>query len=109
MMNYPRYGGHRRRFFFVPFIIALFFVLSAAVQYLWNMVLPDVTHLAKITYWQAAALLLLSRILFGNFHFGRRGGPQQQMQMRQKWAEMSDEDRVKFKEEFRQRHRHHDH
>jgi len=108
-MNYPRYGGRRRRFFFAPFIVLLFFVLSALVMLLWNSVLPDVLHTVRLTYWQAAALLLLSRILFGSMPFGRHGGGPP-AHVREKWAAMNDEERSRFKDEFRRRHHpHHDH
>jgi hypothetical protein len=108
MMNYQGYGGRRRKLFFAPFIVLLFFALSAIVQYLWNAVLPDLLHAAKIGYWQSAGLLLLCRILFGSFQVGRRGaGPPGYM--KQKWAGMNDEERTKFRDEFRERCRNREH
>ena len=101
-MDYPRYGGRRQKLLFVPLVIVLFFVLSGAVQYLWNAVLPQTVHVGVITYWQSAGLLLLSRILFGNFNFGRRGGGPPGF-IKQKWATMTEHERNKFREEFKER------
>ena len=46
--------------------------LSAAVMLLWNNILVSVVHVGAITFWQAAGILLLSKILFGGFK-GRGG------------------------------------
>lgn len=101
----PRHYRHEKKFFLIPVIILLFFGLTAAVQYLWNGVLPGAVHASPLTYWQAAGLLVLCKILFGNFHFGRRhggpgfGGPSRAM--REKWTNMTDEERAIFKERFK--------
>jgi hypothetical protein len=85
--------------------VAAFFAFSAIVMLLWNAVLPSITHLSNISYWQAAGLLLLCRILFGGMPFGRgghfRGGPP--AHIREKLMNMNDEERAKFKEEWRER------
>ena len=96
----------KKKFFMLPAIILLFFGLTAAVQYLWNAVLPGAVHAGTINYWEAMGLLALSRILFGRLHFGGRGGRpdfKESWQWREKWMGMSDEERIKFKEEFRDR------
>lgn len=54
----------RYPFFGVAFI-ALFFLLSAVVMLLWNMVLPSVISVGSIGYFQAMGLLALCRILTG--------------------------------------------
>ncbi len=102
---------HKRKRIFYEFpliIIAAVLLLGLIVMLLWNFVFPGVLHTEKITYAQAVALLVLCRILF--FGFNRRhrdhrpgmfrGGPPQ---WRQKWMNMSDEERVKFRDEWRQR------
>jgi hypothetical protein len=43
------------------------FVFGLAVQYLWNFIVPDLFGLKAITYWEAFALLLLAKLLFGSF------------------------------------------
>lgn len=67
------------------FIISLFWVLAIAafgaiVMLLWNFAVPGVLGLAAINFWQALALFVLARILFGGFPGrgsfpGRRGMP----------------------------------
>lgn len=45
---------------------AVFALLFAfIVQWLWNLVMPDVFGLKEIGYWQAFGLLILTKILFG--------------------------------------------
>jgi hypothetical protein len=109
MFNDPRTNPmhQRKKLLLLPAIIVLLFALSAVVQRLWNSVLPDAVHAGPISYWQAMGLLVLCRILFGSFHFRGRGGRQgfggPGRDMREKWAVMSDEERAKFKERFRDR------
>jgi hypothetical protein len=94
---------HRRKFFLFP-LIALAFILAggAAVMILWNAILPNViTVVGPVTYIQAVGLLILCRILFGGFRGrgGYRGGPP----WKQKMANMSDEEREKFKAQWKER------
>lgn len=100
------YRRKRKLFFELPFIIiAAIFLLGFIVMLLWNFIFPSVLHTQKISYWQAIALLVLCRILF--FGFRRRdhrphvwrGG----VQWRQKWMNMNDEERAKFREEWKKR------
>ena len=49
-----------------------FTAFSGVTMLLWNHILPGVFHIGAITIWQAAGILLLSRILFGGFK-GRGG------------------------------------
>ncbi len=52
---------------FVVLIVAIGILLlvSALLQWLWNITMPDVFNLKTITYWQAFRLLLIAGILFG--------------------------------------------
>ena len=105
-------GKSRRLFFEFPFIIIIaVFLLGFIVMLLWNAILPQVLHTEKITYWQAVGLFVLSRILFFGFG-GRRGGFSDKrpdmwrgggMHWRQKWMAMDDEQRAKFREEWKRR------
>ncbi len=45
--------------------IGILFLVSALLQWLWNITMPDVFNLKTITYWQAFRLLLIAGILFG--------------------------------------------
>lgn len=46
------------------FVIAVLFIVSAILELLWNMTMPDVFDLKKINYWQALRLIIISAILF---------------------------------------------
>jgi hypothetical protein len=94
----------RRRFkgpkFFVFFFIAVagLTVFSFVVLSLWNALMPVIFHLPLITFWQAAGLLLLSKILFGGFRGGCGGRWRHKMQ--QRWMDMTPEERERFKQEW---------
>lgn len=79
--------------------------LSAAVMLLWNAILPDLTGVSSISFWQALGLLVLSKILFGGFsggcHNKKKNGPPHRF--RKKWRNMDEEERQKFKEEWKKR------
>ena len=95
---------HRKRFFFFP-LIALAFILAggAAVMILWNAILPNIiTVVGPVTYIQAVGLLILCRILFGGFR-GRPGGYRGGPPWRQKMSNMSEEEREKFRAQWRER------
>jgi len=46
-------------------IVGLIFGITALLQWLWNITMPDVFNLKKISYWQAFRLLVIANILFG--------------------------------------------
>lgn len=52
--------------------VAVFALVIAVVMLLWNAIVPSVIGWTAITYWQAAGILILARILFGKI--GRPGG-----------------------------------
>jgi len=69
-------------------------VLSGVVMALCNWLLPSLLPgMHPIGYWQALGLFVLCRILFGGF----RGGCRQHG----RWHNMSEEERLKFKEGMR--------
>ncbi len=108
-MNYC--GGRGRKWWFlIPiFVIAGVFLFGALVMYLWNAVMPEVFHLGTITYCQAIMILILSKILFGGFRgkrgcgCGRGGRFGRGREWKEKWMSMSEEERAKFKEEWKSR------
>jgi len=78
-------------------------LLSYVVMRLWNGILTEVVHVSPISFVQAIGILVLSKILFGGFH-GRWGcGPGTHCRngMREKWQNMSPEERERMKEEWR--------
>jgi Ca2+/H+ antiporter, TMEM165/GDT1 family len=97
-------GWEKRKFLFMIFIPVLLLLMAAVVQFLWNSILPDVVNAGTISYWQSFGLLALCRILFGGFgcrshrpHFGHNS------LLKEKWMGMNDEEKQKFREEWRSR------
>jgi hypothetical protein len=79
---------------FVAFALVL---LGYLVMVLWNAVLPAATGLHPITFIQALALLVLSRILFGGLRGWRRGG-HWRARLQARWQQMTPEERERFRE-----------
>ena len=93
---------------FPLFGAAVVYLAGSAVQYLWNNILTPVVGVGILTFWQAVGLLVLCRLLFGGFRGGHRGGWERGRhriapRMRERWMQMSEEERTRFKEEWRQR------
>lgn len=94
-----------------PAKIAVYILLGAlvvvicggSVMLLWNYVLAEVTNVKTINFWQALGIFALSKILFGGFKGGRNGRVYKWKEMRQKWNNMSPEEKEKFKSEWQQR------
>ncbi|WP_188934117.1 hypothetical protein [Puia dinghuensis] len=84
---------------FIVLAILGIFLFGSIVMLLWNALMPELFHLPVITFWQALGLLVLTKILFSGF---RGGGPRMRMRnkMREKWMNMTPEEREKFKQEW---------
>ncbi len=108
-----RHKMHRRRrfhpakvFFFLLVGLAFGALLGYVVMLLWNAILPEVTGVKPLNFWQAVGLLILSRILFGSFRFGGRGGHPgyaKKKYWKEKWMNMSEEEREAFKNKWKER------
>ncbi|MFZ0212173.1 MAG: hypothetical protein WBE20_05140 [Candidatus Acidiferrales bacterium] len=89
---------------FIPIAI---FVVGEAVYHLWNWLMPMLFHLPMITFWQAVGIMILSWLLFGGLRgAGRYGsGHRGRWQLRDKdrWEQMTPEERDKFREWVRTR------
>lgn len=100
-----RRGFRQKKAFIIPVFLGGVFLLSAAVMLLWNAILPDVTGVHAVTYWQAMGILVLSKILFGGFrgmHNHRRHHHHHLgKDLREKWMQMDPEERKKMTEEMR--------
>jgi hypothetical protein len=73
---------------------------------LWNALIPAIFGLKTITFWQALGLILLGKILFGGFHRHGGGGPRGwKRHMAERWANMTPEEREKFRAGMRGRGR----
>ena len=94
---------------FLVLVPALIAVLSWVVMSLWNALIPALFHGPLVTFWQAAGLLVLSKILFGGFrgrggHHGWHGHGRWRGQMwREKWESMTPEERDRLRAKFRGR------
>jgi hypothetical protein len=106
----------RKAFWFIAApigFIGIAMLLGWVVMSLWNAILPSViVGVSVISFWQALGLLVLTRILFGGIGGGRRRGPwgrkgksfgNAPANMRDRWMQMSDEEREQLKEEWRER------
>lgn len=74
-----------------------FALFSFFVMQLWNWLVPPIFGWHQISFWQALGLLILSKILFGGFRGGwghRRHWPRG---MRERWEQMTPEEREKFR------------
>lgn len=92
------------------FLIKLALILaitSAIVMFLWNALIPALFAGPALTYWQAAGLLLLAKILFGSMGKGfgkhRHHYPDEvwKRKLREKYEAMSPEDKAKFQKRCR--------
>ncbi|MGH9591872.1 MAG: hypothetical protein ACRD5L_02180 [Bryobacteraceae bacterium] len=89
---------------FALFGLLIVAVVSVVVMGLWNWLTPALFGWKTITYWQALGLLVLSRILLGGLFRGRPGhGMHWRHRMKQRWEQMSPEEREKFRQGMRGR------
>jgi hypothetical protein len=96
--------NERRILFFILIGAAAIVLFTGAVMLLWNNILAGVLKISTITFPQALGILVLSKILFGGFRGGWRGNRHHWKHgMQDKWATMSPEERIKFKEQWQKR------
>jgi len=89
------------RFLGIMMFCAMIAVFSVAAMFLWNALMPQLFALPVLSYWQALGLVVLARIFFGGLGPGRfgafgRGGFHHGNPFREKWMNMSDDERVEF-------------
>lgn len=113
---------HKKGKFLIALLfIAALFLLPYVVMLLWNGILPEVIGVKTITYWQAVGIFILSKLLFGGFkgggkhhkmkeHFRNCCGNNEHQQsmkeeLRDKFMNMSDEERENFKQKWKDRFR----
>jgi hypothetical protein len=85
----------------VAIVVVATTVLGFIVMSLWNWLAPAVFGLHEISFWQALGILILSKILFGGFRGGPgRGGPWRG-RMRERWQQMTPEEREKLRQGIR--------
>lgn len=104
---YPfRIGG------FIVLGVAAFAAFTLIVMLLWNWLIPAIFSGTVITFWQAAGLLLLSKILFSGVWKGHhsKSGDRNTLwrkKFEEKMNKMSEEEREKFKSRFHNKWFHH--
>jgi hypothetical protein len=84
----------------IIFIVVVGFGMS--VLHLWNWLMPPIFGLHTITYWQAVGLLGLSWVLFGGWR-GPMFGMHRRHRMRERWEQMTPEEREKIRHGMRGR------
>jgi ABC-type branched-subunit amino acid transport system permease subunit len=83
-----------------PLGFAAFIALGGwAVMLLWNWLAPALFGLRLVNFWQAVGLLALCRILFGGL--GGYHRPNHRRRMRDRFEEMTPEERDRFREGMR--------
>ena len=82
-------------------VIAGAFLFTWVVMYLWNWLVPSLFSGPEIGFWQAAGILVLSKILFGG-SFGRCRSKWSRHcgcghHHGKKWGNMTDEEKAKLR------------
>lgn len=94
----------RKKMIFIPLLaIGALALISYIVMLLWNNLLPEILHVTAITYWQAAGILILSKILFGFGGHGGRGGAPWMRHKMERFKNMTPEEQERFREQMRAR------
>ena len=91
---------------FLLFIFAVLVPLGFIIMALWNNILAVIFPIALINFWQALGLFLLSKLLFGGLPgkpawAGRRHNRREMEEMRNKWFNLSPEERKNFRQDMR--------
>src|SRR6266853_3898494 len=84
----------------IPVFIA---IGGEIVLHLWNWLLPPLFGFRQITFWQALAILVLCRILFGGHGWHRSGRSSYRRRMSERWERMTPEERERLRQSWRGR------
>ena len=90
----------------VVFVVLALLVFGFVTMHLWNWLMPAIFGLKVITFLQALGLVVLSKILLGGIHkHGHGGGGRREWKrhMEERWAQMTPEDRERFRAGMRGR------
>lgn len=106
MLKENKYSSPRSKPIKILFFVVVFIVIAGAlswlIMFLWNNILTEVTGVKPLTFWMAAGILLLSKILFGGFR--RHKAPwkySRRKEWRSKWMEMTNEERQEAKSRWK--------
>ena len=101
----------KRYWIFKAIVLAILAILalSAVVMTLWNWLIPRLMNGPSVSLWEAMGLLVLSKILFGNFGRGNWGSAYSarkrtwERKFKEKWDKMTPEEREHFKATMKNR------
>lgn len=82
---------------FIAIFAAIFTLVSFFVMFLWNTILPSVANVKPLSFWKAAGLLILAKILFGGLPGRRSHGKKAHKPWKNKWMQMDPEERQQAK------------
>ncbi|MDB6089906.1 MAG: hypothetical protein JWN85_2690, partial [Gammaproteobacteria bacterium] len=94
---------------FLGISLAVVALLIFVFMSLWNQLVPSLFSGPSVSFWQAAGLLVLTRILVGGFRghggppWGARRRHWKSQMWRERWESMSPEDRERLRERFKHR------
>jgi hypothetical protein len=94
-MNRRRMSKGLKFVLFLPVAVLVAALVCLVMMGLWNSLMPAIFGLKAITIWQAAGLLILSRLLLGRFH-GRGGSSHWRHRMKERMEKMTPEEREQF-------------
>lgn len=81
--------------------IGAFVLFTFVVMWLWNWLIPEVFNFGVVTFWQAAGLLVLSKILFSGTGTGHRWHSDRRKKywhsrFEEKWKRVPEEKKQEF-------------
>jgi len=86
-------------------IVSVLAIVSFVVMLLWNNIVVSLFGLKMISYLQSLGLLVLARLLTGNFGPRGFGGPGAMMHrkgfMQERWKNMTEEEKNQWKERMK--------
>jgi hypothetical protein len=90
---------------FVVLALAVLALVSLVVMGLWNQLIPGLFGGPSLRFWQAAGLLVLSRLLVGGLrgHGGHWHGRHGNHMWRERWESMTPEERERLRARFKHR------
>ena len=85
---------------FILWAVVAIALFGLVVMGLWNWLMPALFGWTEISFWQAVALLVLSKVLFGGIRGPWGQGHYWRHRMMERWKGMTPEEREKFRAGF---------
>ena len=90
-----KFHSHRHKIWILPIILVIVAVVILITMLLWNALLPVLFKVPVITYWQAAGLLVLSRLLLGGLRGFHHHKHAHRSSLRERWEHLNPDEREK--------------